>query len=88
MRKDVLGDDHLDVAISLQTLSEIRFQREGAHEKALENCAHALSIRRAKLGSEHIDVATSLHHAGKIYQALGRQDDTLQVCGVLHGCMH
>jgi tetratricopeptide (TPR) repeat protein len=58
-------------------LSEIRLQ-QGAQEKALENCAQALSIRRTKLGPEHVDVAVCLHHAGKIYQALDRQDDTLQ----------
>jgi len=77
-RKELLGEEHLDVANSLFILSEIRLE-QGAHEKALENCAEALSIRRSKLGPEHIDVAACLHHAGKIYLCLDRQDDTLQV---------
>ena len=84
-RKELLGEEHLDVANSLCTLSEIRLE-QGAHEKALENCAQALSIRRSKLGPEHIDVATCLHLAGKIYLVLDRQDDTLQVCWARQRC--
>jgi len=69
MRREVLGDDHPDVAQSLNNLAAASLWLDPATAKSLYE--RALEIRRRTLGAEHEDVAQSLNNLAHLHQANG-----------------
>ncbi len=67
----LLGEDHLEVAISLAALGRLaRAQGDFAHALVLQ--IRGLEIRRKALGDAHPEVATSLEFLGETEQVLAR----------------
>jgi tetratricopeptide (TPR) repeat protein len=66
-----LGQDHLDVATSLNNLAELRhFQGRDAEAESL--CLRSLDIRERQLGRDHLDVATCLNNLALVYESQRR----------------
>ncbi len=78
IRQRQLGDDHPDVAGSLNNLANL-YHAEGRYSKAKPLLQQALEIRQRQLGDDHPDVATSLHNLAELYRAQGcyREAETL-----------
>jgi len=68
MRKKLLGEEHPDVAKSLNNLAML-YNKMGMYEKALPLCQKALEIFKQVLGEEHPDVATTLNNLATLYVA-------------------
>jgi tetratricopeptide (TPR) repeat protein len=69
-----LGQEHLDVATSLNNLANLyRFQ--GKYEEAISTHTEALEMRKRLLGDEHPDVAMSLNNLANIYHDRGRYEE-------------
>ncbi|WP_347280011.1 tetratricopeptide repeat protein [Leptolyngbya sp. FACHB-8] len=68
--ESTLGENHPDVAISLNNLAEL-YRLQGNYEAAEPLYQRSLSIRESALGENHPDVATSLNNLALIYQAQG-----------------
>ena len=62
-RRQLLGDEHPDVATTLSELGVALWSRE-AYADAEPLHRMALAMRRKLLGDEHVDVATSLYNLG------------------------
>ena len=67
------GPDHLDVAMSLNTLAEL-YRAQGQNELARSLHARALIIRERALGPEHPLVAASLNNLAESYLAQGQEE--------------
>ncbi|MBI3849790.1 MAG: serine/threonine protein kinase [Verrucomicrobia bacterium] len=65
LRKRVHGDQHLDVAVSLYFLADLR-QRQRRYAEAESLFREALAIRRKLLDTNHPDVARSLHRLASV----------------------
>ena len=73
IRKKQLGDEHTDVATSLNNLAGL-YQSQGRYEQAEPLLEDALAILRNQLGDEHFDVTTGLNNLGWQYQYQGRYE--------------
>jgi len=65
IRLALLGNEHLDVARSLQNLGEY-FARWGDHARAEPLFDRALEIRRKQLGNEDLEVARTLYELANL----------------------
>jgi tetratricopeptide (TPR) repeat protein len=70
-RRELLGNEHPDVASSLNTLTLV-LQRQGKLAEAETAVREALAIWRKRFGSEHISVTFSLGCLGGILQQQGK----------------
>jgi tetratricopeptide (TPR) repeat protein len=74
----VLGQDHLDVALSLNNLAYL-YNRQGSYAKAEPLYERALSIREKALGPEHPDIGISLNNLANLYHDQGKYADAEQL---------
>jgi serine/threonine protein kinase/tetratricopeptide (TPR) repeat protein len=63
LRKKLLGNEHLDVASSLNNVANAVWQ-QGRLTEAESLHREALAMRKRLLGSEHADIASSLNNVG------------------------
>jgi tetratricopeptide (TPR) repeat protein len=66
LRKRLLGDEHLDVANSLNALAEL-YREWGRYRDAEPLYQQALSMKKRLLEEEHPDVATILSNLAELY---------------------
>jgi len=66
IRRETLGDEHLNVAESLNDLG-IVLVAKGEYGRAEPLFQEALSLRRKSLGDIHVDVAVSLNCLGEVH---------------------
>ena len=71
IRKKILGDNHLDTAISLNSLALV-YYFQGRYAEAEPLYKEALAIRKKILGDKHPDTATSLNNLALLYKSQGR----------------
>ncbi len=69
-----LGDDHPDVATSLNNLA-LLYDSQGRYSDAEPLLLKALDICQRQLGDDHPDVATSLNNLAGLYDSQGRYSD-------------
>ncbi|ODG98827.1 NB-ARC domain-containing protein [Nostoc sp. KVJ20] len=69
--KQRLGEEHPDVATSLNDLAQL-YRSQGRYSEAESVHVQALALRRNLLGDEHPDVATSLNNLAVLYRLQGR----------------
>ncbi|MEH2152210.1 CHAT domain-containing protein, partial [Nostoc sp.] len=74
MRKRLLGEEHPDVAQSLNQLATL-YNRQGRYADAEPLSRQALEMRKRLLGEEHPDVANSLNNLAGLYLSQGRYAD-------------
>src|SRR5207249_8109827 len=74
LRKQVYGEEHLDVAASLYKLADAR-QMQGDFAEAERLFRQSLAIRRKLLGDKHQDVASALR---RLASTLSVQDKTAE----------
>ncbi|WP_414590159.1 tetratricopeptide repeat protein, partial [Scytonema sp. PCC 10023] len=74
MRKRLLGEQHPDVAQSLNALAAL-YQNQGRYTQAEPLFRQALEMRKRLLGQQHPDVATSLNDLAALYQKQGRYSE-------------
>lgn len=79
IRRNALGEDHLDVAESLSRLGDLLYLADRDAEEVLEAYREALEIREAAadvdpllLADSYNGVAVALHHAGRGDEALSQ----------------
>ena len=70
IKEQILGEDHLDVALGLNNLATV-YVSQGQYSQAAPLFQRALAIREARLGADHADVAKTLEE----YAALLRKAD-------------
>ncbi|WP_293028794.1 tetratricopeptide repeat protein [Moorena sp. SIO3I8] len=71
IRREVLGEEHPDVATSLNNLAGLYFS-QGRYGEAEPLFRQALALRKKLLGEDHPDVATSLNNLAGLYFSQGR----------------
>jgi tetratricopeptide (TPR) repeat protein len=71
--KKIFGEDHLDVATSLNNLAALH-QAQGKYEEAEPLYRSALEMYKRLLGEEHPNVATSLNNLAVSYQSQGKYE--------------
>ncbi len=83
IRQRLLGENHLDVATSLNSLAELYYS-QGRYSEAEPLLIQALEMRQKLLGTEHPDVATSLNSLAELYYSQGRysQAEPLYIPGL------
>jgi len=69
--RDRMGEEHPDVATSLNNLAEL-YRNQGRYEEAEPLYLQALEISKKLLGEEHPNVATSLNNLAELYASQGR----------------
>ncbi|MFW5764742.1 MAG: tetratricopeptide repeat protein, partial [Coleofasciculus sp.] len=72
--KERLGNDHPDVATSLNDLA-LLYYLQGRYKEAEPLYQQALELRKRLLGNEHPDVATSLYNLANLNYSLGRYSE-------------
>ncbi len=72
--KRLLGDNHPDVATSLNNLA-LLYESQGRYEEAEPLYLQALELRKRLLGDNHPDVATSLNNLALLYETQGKLED-------------
>ncbi len=72
--QQVLGQDHPDIAISLNDLA-LLYSSQGRYSEAEPLYRQALEMNQRLLGDEHPDVATSLNNLGFLYSSQGRYSE-------------
>ena len=72
--KQRLGEDHPDVATSLNDLA-LLYYYQGRYEEAEPLYLQALELRKKLLGEDHPDVATSLNDLALLYYYQGRYEE-------------
>jgi len=65
-----LGDNHPDVATSLNNLAEL-YDSQGKYDQAEPLYLQALELRQHLLGDNHPNVATSLNNLARLYDSQG-----------------
>jgi tetratricopeptide (TPR) repeat protein len=78
IREQMLGPNHLDVAMSLHGLALVVFDR-GRYDEAASINVRVLRIREQALGPNHPDVALSLNSLGLVYFRQARYEETEQM---------
>ena len=71
LRQEVLGNNHLDVATSLNNLAAL-YESQGRYTEAEPFYLQTLEIRKQQLGEDHPDYASSLHDLAGLYRSQGR----------------
>jgi CHAT domain-containing protein/Tfp pilus assembly protein PilF len=74
IRREQLGDNHPDVATSLNNLSAV-YWFQGRYGEAEPLLLEALAIKREQVGDNHPDVAISLNNLASLYENQGRYDE-------------
>ena len=74
MRKNVLGQDDLQVSQSLMNLA-LLLESQGKYPEAAECAQQSIKIREKKLGPNHPDFADSLHVLARIHQAQSEEKE-------------
>ncbi|MBW4572090.1 MAG: CHAT domain-containing protein [Tolypothrix carrinoi HA7290-LM1] len=74
MRKRILGNEHPDVANSLNNLA-LLYLSQGRYSEVESLFKQALEMRKRLLGKEHPDVATSLNNLAGLYLNQGRYSE-------------
>jgi tetratricopeptide (TPR) repeat protein len=74
MYKRLLGEEHPDVAMSLNNLAGL-YRSQGKYEEAEPLYRSALEKRKRLLGEEHPDIAISQWNLGVLYQSQGRYSE-------------
>jgi len=69
-RKSLFGDDHLEVARSLDRLGEV-LKLKAEYDRALPMYREALDMRRDMLGDEHADTARSVYELADLLGRMG-----------------
>jgi tetratricopeptide (TPR) repeat protein len=73
-RRDLYGDEHLEVAQSLDRLAEV-LKLKAEYPEAEGMYRRALAIREELLGEEHPDVARILYQLGDLLSLMGKFQD-------------
>jgi tetratricopeptide (TPR) repeat protein len=76
MKKRLLGDEHPDVATSLNNLASL-YDNQGRYGEAEPLYQDALAMRKRLLGDEHPTVARSLFNLGGLRYKQGRYREAL-----------
>jgi tetratricopeptide (TPR) repeat protein len=71
-RRELLGDDHPDVAVSMSDLSLLLLESKQDYDEAERLAGGALSIRERSFGPNSVEVAASLNDLARIADASGR----------------
>ncbi len=71
LRQRLLGENHPDVATSLNNLA-LLYDSQGRYKEAEPLCLQALELRQRLLGENHPDVAQSLNDLAGLYDSQGR----------------
>jgi tetratricopeptide (TPR) repeat protein len=94
LRRNILGDDHLEVSATLTHLGTI-FYRKNMISTAMQLFDESLRIRRTKLGNNHRDVSFTLYNLGLCHQlqgsyaeAISCYSETLRVEKLVLGAAH
>ncbi|MDB9529788.1 tetratricopeptide repeat protein [Oscillatoria sp. CS-180] len=66
LSKELLGESHPDVAMSLNNLAGL-YESQGRYSEAEPLYKEALELRKQLLGEEHLDIATSLNDLALLY---------------------
>ncbi len=74
MRKRLLGEEHPDVALSLNNLAAL-YKNQGRYSDAEPLYIDALAMKKRLLGEEHPSVALSLNNLALLYDNQGRYSD-------------
>ena len=74
IRQEVLGEEHPDVANSLNNLA-LLYQLMGRYQQAEPLYNQALEMDRRLLGEEHPDVAETLNNLALLYYFMGRYSE-------------
>ena len=74
IRRKILGEEHPDVATSLQVVAGI-FREQGRYSEAEEMLQESLMTQTQLLGEEHPNVADILDSLGLVYHAQGRYSE-------------
>ncbi|WP_445627333.1 tetratricopeptide repeat protein [Nostoc sp. DSM 114167] len=72
--KKRLGEEHPDVAQSLNNLAQLYYS-QGRYSEAEPLFIQTLVLRRKLLGEEHPDVAQSLNNLAQLYESQGRYSE-------------
>ena len=78
MRRKLLGNEHPDVALSLDNLADV-LQAQGKLAEAETMYREALAMRRKLLGNEHPDVAISLINLADVLRKQGEHDEAKEL---------
>ena len=73
-RRTRLGQEHHDVAVSLNSLATL-YLSQGRYEEAEPRFLESLEITQKLLGEEHPSVATSLNNLAALYKSQGRYEE-------------
>jgi tetratricopeptide (TPR) repeat protein len=73
IREKVFGDEHPDVALSLNNLAGLH-QTQGNYDQAKPLYERSLAIREKVFGKEHPDVALSFNNLAELHQSQGNYD--------------
>ncbi len=79
IRKNQLGDDHLDVAMSQNDLA-VLLDAQCRYTESEPLYRQALAVREQQLGKEHPDVATSLSNLATILRDQGKYAEAESLC--------
>ncbi|NEQ59034.1 MAG: tetratricopeptide repeat protein [Moorea sp. SIO4A1] len=71
IRQEIWGEDHLDVATSLNNLA-LLYQSQGRYPEAEPLYRQALALTKKLFGQDHPDVATSLNNLAALSESQGR----------------
>jgi tetratricopeptide (TPR) repeat protein len=74
IRERMLGANHPDTAISLNSLAVI-YENQGRYKEAEPLIKRALEIRERALGGNHPDTATSLNDLAGVYESQGQYEE-------------
>ncbi len=77
IRDRIYGDNHLDVAQSLNSIGTV-LNKMGKPEEALVHLQKGLEIRLKLLGNEHLHVAASYHNLRSVYYSQGQYEQALE----------
>jgi len=72
--KNRLGNDHLDVAISINNLA-VLYSSQGRYEEAEPLYLQAFALSNKLLGNKHTDVADSINNLAVLYKLQGRYEE-------------
>ncbi len=75
LRKEILGEKHVDYAASLNNLG-ILYERIGSYDKSMMNHKKCLQIRKEALGEKHPDYGQSLNNLAVMYYLLGKYSES------------
>ncbi len=75
MSKKLLGDEHPNVAASLNNLANLYYS-QGRYENAEPLYKESIKMRKKLLGDEHPSVANSLNNLAVLYDGQGRYEET------------